>query len=323
MKGKITAIVAGLLLAVFATGTNMAQAASHTLAFGTAASTNTYYLVGAAVASLINKYIDGVECNVEVTSGVQENLTLVMKGEAQLGMADSDVLQKAYKGEREFKGKDYSRIRVLMSGHSTYHYFYTPESSQYKSLRDVKGARISLGVRGAAAYPYLEKLLENLGIDVYKDAKHFYMTNGEQVAAMVDGKLDVGRCGSGVPAAPMIEVTNSIPVRFLEITEEDVQELNKSFPLLVPAVVPAGTYKGQDKDYHTMRGVSYIVVRDDMSDDLVVRILDAIVNHNEELKAINIDAGQYNPENAATNMDILGVPFHPAAERYWKDKGVF
>ena len=299
-----------------------AAGAAETLAFGTAANTNTYYFVGAAIASLINKYVDGVECNVEVTSGVQENLSLLMKREIQLGMSNSDILRRAYHSENEFKGKDFSKVRVLMGGHSTYHYFYTPVASGIKTLQDIKASRLSLGVRGAAAIPFLEKLFEIVGIDVYKDTKHFYMTNSEQVTAMMDGKLDVGRCGSGIPAAPMIEITNSMNVQFIEIPENTVRELNKYYPHLIPATVPAGTYKGQDVDYHTMRSPSYIVVHEDMSDELVVKILDLVTGHNEELKAINIDAGAYNEENAAAGMKELGVPYHPAAERYWKAKGV-
>lgn len=321
MKKVLKTLVTSILMIIASTCLNPALAVE-TLAFGTAASTNTYYLVGAAVASLINKYIDGVECNVEVTSGVQENLSLLMKGEIQLGMSNSDVLQRAYSSEGEFKGKDFSRIRVLISGHSTYHYFYTPAASIIKELKDVKGKHLSLGVRGAAALPFLEKLFEIVDVDVYKDTKHFYMTNSEQVTAMMDGKLDVGRCGSGVPAAPMIEITNSMNIRFIDIPVKVVNELNKFYPLLIPAVIPAGTYKGQNSDYHTMRSPSYIVVRDDLPDELVVQILDIITGHNDELKAINIDAGAYNLENAATNIDILGVPFHPAARRYWEEKGV-
>lgn len=101
------------------------------------------------------------------------------------------------------------------------------------------------------------------------------------------------------------------------------QEYLADFPFNVPTIVPAGTYKGQDKDIQTIKGPSYICVRDDMPDELVVKILDVILEKNEELASINRDAGEYKAENATALMDVMGVPFHRAAEEYWKSKGVF
>jgi uncharacterized protein len=51
----------------------------------------------------------------------------------------------------------------------------------------------------------------------------------------------------------------------------------------------------------------------------VTGILEQIVDHQQDLAAVASAIGKTTLEQMAAD---IGVPFHPAAEQYFKDKGV-
>ena len=104
MKKKIVAIVYGIMIAALAVAffqnreghvahkiNNADGTYSGSLTLGTASSTGTFYYVGAAIGNAVSKVVP-INVNVQATSGSNENISMTLNHDIDLGMILFTVL---------------------------------------------------------------------------------------------------------------------------------------------------------------------------------------------------------------------------------------
>jgi hypothetical protein len=87
----------------------------------------------------------------------------------------------------------------------------------------------------------------------------------------------------------------------------------------IPAVIPAGTYRGQDADVPTAAIGNILVTSEAVSEETVYQMTKLIFDNLDRLKAAHSAAGAITLENALTG---LSIPLHPGAERYYREVGL-
>ena len=95
--------------------------------------------------------------------------------------------------------------------------------------------------------------------------------------------------------------------------------VEKYGPVYFPEVIPAGTYPGQTTDNQQMSVGNIIAVRENMPAELVTQILDIIWKDRDDLVQVHAEARDFTLERQKTAA--AGVPWHPAAEAFWKAQG--
>ena len=95
--------------------------------------------------------------------------------------------------------------------------------------------------------------------------------------------------------------------------------VEKYGPVYFPEVIPAGTYPGQTVDNHQMSVANIIGVLDTMPDALVTQMLDVTWKAKAELEQVHAEARNFTL--AGQKTAAAGVPWHPAAEAFWKRQG--
>ena len=87
------------------------------------------------------------------------------------------------------------------------------------------------------------------------------------------------------------------------------------------ATIPAGTYPKASNAAEDVASASMgttIAVSASMSPDLAYRITQAINDNADRVRRIHSSLADYDPASAGLR---LGVPLHPGAERYYREKG--
>lgn len=282
-----------------------------------------FYWIAAGWASVINKYLKGVEATNEQTGGATENIRLVDAGKAEIGMSISDVTYAAYQGDEKlgFK-KKYTNLRALMGGHINHGYFVTLPRTRIKSLKDLKGsgARVSLGPAGTGAEPHMRAVLKDHGVDPDKDIKLLYLSFTEQVQALKDGTLDVARLGGGIHVASLKDLTTTHDVVYVTMDMDIMKKQVADHPYWSIAPLPAGTYRGQTEEYwHPTEG-SMNFVREDLPEDLVYNVVKVLIERVDEVAKVHPSGAEWTLENYDR---MIAIPFHPGAIKYYKEKGVW
>jgi TRAP-type uncharacterized transport system substrate-binding protein len=101
-----------------------------------------------------------------------------------------------------------------------------------------------------------------------------------------------------------------------------VEEIQKTKPYWAPGIIDKEVFPKQLKsDYKCMEMPSSCCLDASLPADLTYNMVKAIWDHYEEVVEMFPYFGKYQkPETAVAHTS--GVPIHPGAERYYKEKGM-
>ena len=114
-------------------------------------------------------------------------------------------------------------------------------------------------------------------------------------------------------------------IRFLDWNEEALKAVTTKYPTVLPSVMPANIYPGQDKPVIGYTPPACIVASRDLSAEVVYEFLDTVCEkrYDESWKAFGPTWDLPHKENSAKFIGTF-IPLefvHPGAVKYWKDKG--
>ncbi|MDL2275387.1 TAXI family TRAP transporter solute-binding subunit [Desulfosarcina sp. OttesenSCG-928-G10] len=307
------------IMAILLATTGVATAADVRLSIGTASTGGTWYPLGGGLASMINKYVPGYYAAAYPSGASIENIrSIVKKKDAALALVMPDTAFYAYNGLDVFDKKPVPVLRGLMSTYPIDIQFFAPAGAGITSIKDLKGKKVAVGAPGSGTEAMARYVLGVYGL-TYADIDEQFLSSTETVEALKDNNIHAGVVTLGTPAPALLDLSTQRDIVFLDIEPEIAEKINKEFPAYFPTVIPAGTYKGQDKPHHTLSWMGLFVVHQNMSDKLVYDILDAVFSHKEELDKIHSQFSSISLENAVKGMS---VPFHPGAIKFFKEKGM-
>ena len=116
------------------------------------------------------------------------------------------------------------------------------------------------------------------------------------------------------------EAAISRSLRFISMEESVITKMGKNYGY-TRSVVPAGMFRGQDKDVVVIGFPSLLIVREDLSDDVVYSILKSIVGGADTIKAAYRAFKVFDPKTAWKPEKLGGLPLHPGALKFYKEKG--
>ena len=279
-----------------------------------------YYPMGGGMANILSKYVPGLTATAEVTGGSVDNLKLLNAGKSEVAFSMADASWDAYQGVDKFKdGKVSARTLMVLYPNKTH--VVTVEGSGINKLSDLKGKRVSTGSPGSGTEILAFRILDAAGIDPKKDFKQERLGAAESVNAIKDRKIDAFFWSGGVPTAAVTDLAASPGVKMKLIDHDEfVDAMNKQYgPLYVKAVIPAGSYPGQDKPNAEIDVWNILIASDKMSDQMAYNIVKTLFEKKPELVAVHAEAKNIDLKSQASGSPI---PFHPGAKKYLADQGI-
>ncbi len=296
----------------FEAGGEIDYGKEYNVSIASGASGGNYYMVGTALAQTIQKYDPALICSSETTGGTGENIALISSGATTIGMGMADDIVSAYEGKRDYEGNPAKNLRAICAGaKNSFHIIVMADSDIY-TLSDLKGKKISLGPAGA---PYFSpSLLESVaGLKNETDYQGQYLGHDQAADALSDGDVDAIIACLSFPASAYSNLAFSKNVRFIGLSDEEMQTALQKNPTWIGNTIPAGTYNGQDEEIRIPSVPVWLFTHEDVGEDIIYRVCKVIFEKSDELGQIAIDAGYY---NADTALDSIVIPVHPGAQRY-------
>ena len=296
-----------------------------------------WYAIAGGMAELLR---EKAQLNVKVIpGGGVQNPVLVQKGDAELGMGLPPLLQLATKGDPEtYKGQKMPDLRALAGNMSlnTFH-FYVAADSPYASMsiedivRSKKPIRLAISKPGSSDVWVFERVMEFYGLcgagkpeECYRaweasGAKFFRGSYAEQAGAFKDRNVDGTFTFLALPGASITEASVGRKLKLLAFQEPLLAHL-AGFGL-GKGTIPAGTYpqaaNGNEPVVSATMGTT-ITVHASMKPDLAYTITKTLNDNADRVRKIHGSLADYDP---AKGHLFLGVPLHPGAERYYREKG--
>ena len=298
-----------------------ASVSAQNISIATGGTGGVYYPMGGGLASVLSSKVPGMSATAEVTGGSVDNLNLIGTGKPYVGFSMADAAKDAQIGEGKFAGKKVD-LRTLVVLYPNLMHVVTVDSTGIKTMKDLKGKRISTGAPGSATEVMAFRLLEAAGLDKDKDVKRERLSVAESVNAIKDRKIDAFFWVGGLPTAAVTDLANTPGTKIVMVdTGEEVATMNKKYGnLYFVTTIPKATYSGMARDNKVAAVANILVVNANMPDDQAYKIVRAIFDNKLELVRTHQEFMSVSLENQKTKS--TPVDFHPGALKYFKEKNV-
>lgn len=342
---KYSLLVLVLLLVFVAAGCGSQQSATTTnsqsgetqsaglkpvdLDFATFSTGSSWYSYGAGISEALLKELPaGSRVNVLAHAGGVGNLNLVGDGGAQIGLGFNVTARWAYDGTQVYE-KPYTNLRGI-AGYMDNYYFgmIASKSSGITDLAEIKEKKLPvrlITVQVGGLGEVINRLvLAEYGI-TYDDIIAWggsveHADHNTVVEKFKDGQADLYMQTITAGHPTVTEMAVSTPLTFLSLPDDIIKRMCERYGF-VPAVMPAGTFKGQEQDCKTLGLTTNLFCTADLDEELVYTITKAVIENIDMVKQSHAALERFTAEDAP-KAEGLGIPLHPGAERYYREAGL-
>jgi TRAP transporter TAXI family solute receptor len=307
-------LVAAALAATLCATSAQADEFINILTGGTA---GVYYPLGVALSKIYADKIPGSRPSVQSTKASVENLNLLQGGKGEIAFTLGDSLGLAWNGDADagFKAP-LKKLRGVAAIYPNYIQLVATKDSGIKTLADLKGKRISVGAPKSGTELNTRTILKAGGMTYADLGKVEYLGFAESVELMKNRQLDATLQSAGLGVASIRDLAANNDIVVVSIPAALVEKVGAPY---ISAIIPAGTYRGQEADVPTAAIGNFLVTQAGVKADLVYGMTKSMFENLGQMVAAHNAAKAIKLEDALKGMP---VPLHPGAERFYKEKGI-
>jgi TRAP transporter TAXI family solute receptor len=249
------------------------------------------------------------------TEGSIENALLIGRGQADIGLIQSDVAWLATTGAGPF-GIDgpLKRLAALGSLYPEPVHVVVAAKSPIRGIEDLRGKRVDLGTPQSGTRINALSVLQAHRVAA-KDLAEA-RGDGPQAAARAlrAGRIDAFFTTVGAPSRELQRLAVEFPIRLVPLGPDAVKRLLAEQPGLVAIQIPAQTYPGQTEPRATIAATALLVGSADAPDDEVKALLQLAFESTDYLA---FGSAQGVKISKRSGLRGIAIPLHPAAKAYF------
>ncbi|MCQ0091202.1 TAXI family TRAP transporter solute-binding subunit [Roseovarius sp. M141] len=301
---------------------------------GTGGTSGTYYPIGGLIANAISNPpgsrpcdeggscgYPGLIASALSANGSVANINAIAGGTLESGFSQSDVATWAQTGTGIWDGREpVEKLRVIANLYPETIHLVASASSGISSVADLKGKTVSLDEPGSGTLVDARIILGAYGLSE-DDIDAAFLKPDQAADRMRDGAMDAFFFVGGFPAGAIAELASQEDISLVPITGAEADAVTGEYTFFAENVVPGGTYEGVDEDVTTLSVGAQWVTSADQPEDLIYGITAALWNDSTRKL---LDSGHQKGKviTAETALDGVGIPLHPGAEKFYREKGL-
>ena len=277
----------------------------------------TYYPLGGEIMSLWMNHIPDLDVSVQSSGGSKDNIVKINNAEAEVGTVQNDVMFYAYQGDQDFfNGEVIDSFVAIGSLYPELVQVVVAADSDIKTVEDLKGKKVSVGARGSGVYFNAVQLLEMAGLTL-DDIQPQHLSFDESATSFQNRQLDAFFITAGLPNPAIMDVASRQEVRLIGLTDDQMKALSEKYSFYVPVEVPADTYKGMKEAVTVPSMNAVLICLKELPEELVYQMTKVLFENKDEMTHAKKEY-----ISAEYGVGGIPVPFHPGAERYFKEIGL-
>jgi uncharacterized protein len=285
-----------------------------------------WYSIAGGIATIVKEADPDIVIKVVPGGGLQNPAVVASKG-AEIGWGLPFLNAAAYKGMEPFE-KKLEELRALAGGMSmNYFHFYVDAESPYNTMDEIFGQkkkmRMAVSQAGSSDTWVLERVLDSYKTTMPELEKAgFTFLRGNyafQANQFKDRNADAVFTFLALPGAAVTEAAVGRKLKLIDFSESALKYLDQFG--ITKGLIPVGTYDkvANTKDVVTAASGSVITVHKDMSEALAYRLTKAFNDNFAKVRKVHSSMEPYEIKDGPTGC---GVPLHPGAIKYYKEKGI-
>ena len=241
---------------------------------------------------------------------------MIDSNDAQIAIIQNDVMSYAYNATDMFAGE--TPIQSFSAIASAY-----PESVQIvanksiTSIEQLRGKRVSVGDAGSGTEFNCKQILGAYDIDMDKDIIKNNQNFGDSCDSLKNGTLDAAFITAGHPTVAVTELATNFDFNILNIDDAHAQKLINDYGFYTKVNIEKDSYSVLTNDVQTVAVMATFIANNKLSEDIVYKFTKSLF----EEKA-NIGHQKAELLDPKTGISGISIPFHPGAEKYYKEQGL-
>ncbi|MDP2917512.1 MAG: TAXI family TRAP transporter solute-binding subunit [Dehalococcoidia bacterium] len=265
--------------------------------------------------------------------GMVGNIEIFRSKEFDTFFSASAFGKSAYDNTKDFpwKGGPLTDLRIAFNAYENPWFFIALKKSGLTKVSELKDKRIAFSGGAAVWDVHASLTLPGEGIQysledkAKRDVKVTYGTVDEVAQMVSDGLLDAaeGMMEGLVPQPGIMKLMQDKDCVILQWTKDSVMK-RQGAAVMPPAIIKKELLsKYVTEDFLTYNGgINNFSVRDSLPEDFVYQLVKIWYENLPKLAEQN-PYWKYNIQYPEIITQQVGVPFHPGAIKYWKEKGMW
>ena len=256
----------------------------------------------------------------QTSAGSVENLRKTNAGRQQMSVVYSGHVWLGRNGKMKNDSKKYENVLAVAWLYGAPAQLVVQAKAGIKSVKDLVGKKVGVGNAGSGAFANCELFFTHMG--VWDKIERNAMGYNDAAAAFGNNQLDAFWLFTAFPSGAVIMAAQTNHIDLIDLgADATASGFYEKYPYFSKLAVPAGTYKGVDHDTPSFQDSALWVANSKVPDDVVYKLL-SLVYTDEGLKHMVEQKKTFKHMSLETGATNIVTPFHPGAEKFWKEKGM-
>lgn len=266
------------------------------------------------------KAIKDFTVKAQTSAGSVENLRKTNAGRQQFSTVYSGHVYLGSKGMMKNDPKKYENVLAVAFLYGAPAQMIVRKGSGIKSVKDLVGKKVGVGNAGSGAFANCELFFTHMG--VWDKIERNAMGYNDAAAAFGNNQLDAFWLFTAFPSGAVIMAAQTNDIDMIDLAADaKASGFFDKYPYFGKLAVPAGTYRGVDRDIPSFEDSALWVANSKVSDDVVYKML-SIIFTDEGLAHMKEQKKTFKNMSIENGPKGIVTPFHPGAAKFWKEKGV-
>lgn len=255
-----------------------------------------------------------VRLDVRQSGGSNDNLRGVNAEPGTIGTAFLASAHEALTGTGFAQGTPMTNLVALFPMYETAFMTAALQRSGLTAFAQLDGKRVGGGPARGPAEGYLRMAAEIAGIRPVIVSGN----PADLVRQLLAGEIDALWQGANVPIPSLVQVTNQADAVVFGLPPAVADGMRARAPVLVPAVIPPGAYRGQTAPIASVAAWNAVIAHKDLPEATAYAITHAVLSVPDLVAIVGPVAAGTRAANAGTNTIL---PYHPGAARALRELG--
>ena len=322
MRSKFVVVFVGVLaFSLILFGFSADSFAKKRIVFGGGPAGGTFQVVanGIQVYKPV-KAIEGFTVKAQSSAGSVENLRKTNSGKQQMSVVYSGHVYLGRNGMMKNDPRKYTDVLAVAWLYGAPAQMVVRAGSGIKSIKDLAGKKVGVGNAGSGAFANCELFFSHLG--VWDKIERNAMGYNDAAAAFGNNQLDAFWLFTAFPSGAVIMAAQTNKIALLDLdADAKASGFYEKYPYFGKLAVPAGTYRGVDYDAPSFQDSALWVANSKVPADVVYELL-SLIYTDEGLQHMYGQKKTFKNMSLQTGATGIVTPFHPGAEKFWKEKGM-
>lgn len=286
------------------------------LTMSTGLPSGTYYPFGSAIAQVVDDASSYLVIDVKTSQNSHENILRIASGEAQLAIAQNDVINYAYHGTDAWSDMpSVTTMEPLMTLYPEICQFVVGANSGLESVLDLKDRRVAIGEPGTPLNVGVLRILAEYGITA-DDIEALPLGFDDAAQAMREKSIDAFFVTMGTPNKVMMDLQADRDITIMNLDSNIIDALIKKYPFYTRYTLNENDYSFLTEPIETVAVRATLVASSSLSDQVVYDIVKTIMENSDKIAVLHAKGMYIGPEEAVSGLPL---EMHSGARRYFEE----